>query len=184
MLGDDEGTVHDAPLASGTTRRRHTGPPNPKIVKVEEAVSDDPMPYPPYGAIPETRPRSHPINRERGARVPEGSNVNAPLPDGLTEEERARQALGTDKRGPRGRKMKVRALKMGWMHEKRYRAGDVFQLDDANYQFSTKWMQRVPDDTPERITTGTEALKREHAALRRDKGGQLTDRDDASPLGD
>lgn len=81
--------------------------------------------------------------------------------------------------------VKVRAIKLGYYDDKRRRTGDVF-LIRTPYQvkntdriadkdgkvpdtitideFSDKWMERVDASTPEKTTTGKEALKQQHDA--------------------
>jgi 2-phospho-L-lactate transferase/gluconeogenesis factor (CofD/UPF0052 family) len=67
-----------------------------------------------------------------------------------------------DKRGP----IKVRATELGYYdHVRRYpemagRPADVFIVDAED--FSPKWMERVPDETPEQVTTAQQALSQSH----------------------
>jgi hypothetical protein len=65
---------------------------------------------------------------------------------------------------PATRAFKVRATQMGYYDNARRRAGDVFVLRDPAV-FSDTWMVRVDAQTPERITTGGEELKRKHDEL-------------------
>ncbi|MFB3855013.1 MAG: hypothetical protein ACE148_14480 [Vicinamibacterales bacterium] len=55
--------------------------------------------------------------------------------------------------------MKVQATKLGIYGLMRRRVGDVFTLRD-HQDFSPTWMERVPDGTPERTTTGQQAIDR------------------------
>jgi hypothetical protein len=61
---------------------------------------------------------------------------------------------------PRGG-IRVRALKLGYYDDARRREGDVFTIRNEK-EFSRLWMERVPFDTPERVTTGNEELRRMH----------------------
>lgn len=67
---------------------------------------------------------------------------------------------------PRATGIKVRAKVMGYYDDKRRRPGDVFVVGAE--EFGSKgvrwpaWMERVDPDTPERITTGREALREEN----------------------
>lgn len=89
--------------------------------------------------------------------------------------------------------LKVRALEKGYYGEKRRRVGDVFMLTDPKH-FSKTWMEYVDADTPERITTGNEEIRRKHdeEIAARHQPGLQTGRDDvhdvptgnANPLGD
>ena len=93
--------------------------------------------------------------------------------------------------------IKVRATKMGYYDDKRRRTGDVFLIrapyageDDAGIpitinEFSKKWMERVAGDTPERITTGNEELRRQHDEILATKrqGGVSTTDDSGDVLG-
>lgn len=58
--------------------------------------------------------------------------------------------------------IKVRALKMGFYDNRRVRQGDVFTIA-GEADFSRKWMRRVDDNTPERVTTGAQELKKKNA---------------------
>jgi hypothetical protein len=63
-------------------------------------------------------------------------------------------------------------LKVGYYDEKRRRLGDVFTIKGEHEL--AKWMERVPDDTPERLTTGQdelEATRQEHLRAQRDRAG-------------
>lgn len=65
-------------------------------------------------------------------------------------------------------RFKVRATRLGYYDDKRRRAGDVFwvsaaKTDTGKYvAFAPSWMERVPDSTPESITTGQQELRRQH----------------------
>ena len=65
-------------------------------------------------------------------------------------------------------RFKVRATRLGYFDDKRRRVGDVFwvsakQTETGKYvEFAPSWMERVPDLTPESITTGQQALRRQH----------------------
>ena len=59
------------------------------------------------------------------------------------------------------RPIKVRATQMGYYDHARRRVGDVFVI--ANEQaFSSRWMERVGANEPERTTTATQALRQQH----------------------
>jgi len=66
-------------------------------------------------------------------------------------------------RKPRGVPIKVRATALGYYGEARRRPGDVFTIYDEQ-DFAESWMERVAPDTPERITSGAEALRQQHEA--------------------
>jgi len=53
--------------------------------------------------------------------------------------------------------MKVRATRLGYYGDNRRWPGDVFTLAQSD-DFSGRWMECVPDDTPERCTTAKQAL--------------------------
>jgi hypothetical protein len=69
---------------------------------------------------------------------------------------------------PAPTRFKVRATKLGYYDDKRRRIGDVFwvsarQTDTGRYvEFAESWMERVPEATPESITTGQQELRRQH----------------------
>jgi hypothetical protein len=74
-------------------------------------------------------------------------------------------------------RIKVEATQVGQYDQIRRRVGDVFVIT-SEAAFSDKWMRRVDPATPERLTTGQEALRREHDALlsgKRQSGEQTTD---------
>lgn len=84
--------------------------------------------------------------------------------------------------------MKVRATQLGYYNHVRRREGDVFTLVEmkdadgnqisAEDQFSQRWMEPVDDDTPERVSTSQEQIKRQTAELR---GGGEALHDDPRP---
>lgn len=59
----------------------------------------------------------------------------------------------------------VRAMELGFYGDIRRRVGDVFPLD-SEADFSPRWMERVPLDTPERLTSSRTALLQVEAELR------------------
>jgi hypothetical protein len=82
-------------------------------------------------------------------------------------------------------RIRVRAIRLGYYDEIRRREGDVFTI--ANEQaFSETWMQRVDPHTPERVTTGAQALRKFHDEEMRAKapGGMLTDAEEPTATGD
>lgn len=66
---------------------------------------------------------------------------------------------------PAGFSRKVRATGDGYYDHRYLRRGDVFVIHDAKH-FSTRWMEAVDPDTPEKITSSGEALRREHDETR------------------
>lgn len=56
---------------------------------------------------------------------------------------------------------KVRATQLGFYGHIRRRVDDVFTCVRPQ-DFSEKWMERVSVNTPERVTTGRQALQRQH----------------------
>jgi hypothetical protein len=55
------------------------------------------------------------------------------------------------------RPMMVRATRMGFYKLARRRVGDVFELRSAK-EFSKRWMEEVPDDTPPQLTSPRAAM--------------------------
>jgi hypothetical protein len=53
--------------------------------------------------------------------------------------------------------IRVAATKMGFVHNVRRRAGDVFDVREK--EFSPRWMRRVDGSTPPKATTSKQALK-------------------------
>lgn len=73
---------------------------------------------------------------------------------------------------------KVRATAPGYYGEARRREGDVFTIEKPE-DFSSKWMERVSKNTPEKTTTGqqiidqkSEEAVREQMAAKGATGGQ------------
>jgi hypothetical protein len=60
--------------------------------------------------------------------------------------------------------VRVRALRDGYYEDKYRRAGDVFTL--APGEALARWMEAVDPDTPEHLTTSTEALRQANADIR------------------
>lgn len=58
-------------------------------------------------------------------------------------------------------RIKVRATQTGYYDEKRQRTGDVFVIHSEK-DFSHTWMEHVGAQTPERITTGQQEIRRKH----------------------
>lgn len=100
-------------------------------------------------------------------------------------------------RGP----FRVMATSMGYYDLKRRRIGDVFTVRGPLFEdgevvrrpggpivtdFSPKWMERVPQNTPERITTGQQQLARDHDDLLKSRSPALIVNDepdaDKNPL--
>ena len=87
------------------------------------------------------------------------------------------------------RPFKVRALQMGYYEHMRRRVGDVFVIQ-SEQEFSTRWMERVSDHTPERVTGANAAIRQQHDGIlsgevsRASVLGDDTPPDtDANPLG-
>lgn len=91
----------------------------------------------------------------------------------------------------RGRQtVAVKATKLGYYDDIRRRTGDVFRIrapyesvnEDGETitidEYSTNWMEPVDASTPERITTGTEDLRRQHDEILRARSPQQLTRDD------
>lgn len=70
---------------------------------------------------------------------------------------------------PTDPQFKVRALQTGYIHDKRYRVGDVFTCSAK--EFSDKWMEKVDARTPDKITSGPEVLKKHHDDLLATRAG-------------
>ncbi len=66
------------------------------------------------------------------------------------------------------RGIKVRAIETGYYGEARRRVGDVFVIDKAA-DFSSRWMEKVDPETPEKTTSAQKALDRETHALAQGK---------------
>jgi hypothetical protein len=60
-----------------------------------------------------------------------------------------------------GPPLRVRATRMGYYGDVRRRTGDVFTISHSSL-FSKKWMETVAGSTPEKVTTGREALRKQH----------------------
>lgn len=65
--------------------------------------------------------------------------------------------------------IRVQATDIGYYDDVIRRVGDVFDIHDES-AFSKKWMIRVPEDTPERVTGSNEALERDRKAAQRPTG--------------
>lgn len=113
-------------------RKRRTAPPRERVTGAEARA---------------TRPAEVP--RHSGDRRPSDADVAA-----------AQAVLDRAKRTAPPR-VKVQAKKMGFYDHKRRRKGDVFSLKDPKH-FTRKWMLRVDQSIPEKITSGREELKRQH----------------------
>jgi hypothetical protein len=61
---------------------------------------------------------------------------------------------------PTDTRMKVRATADGYYEHCYLRRGDVFTVAGPRH-FSTRWMEEVDPETPEKITSSGEALQRE-----------------------
>ena len=59
------------------------------------------------------------------------------------------------------RPLTVQATQLGYYDHTRRRTGDVFKIA-APEDFSKRWMRRVADNTPTRITLGNQAIAKEH----------------------
>ena len=63
-----------------------------------------------------------------------------------------------------GARMRVRATQDGFYADARRRAGSVFDIASSK-DFSRKWMERVPDSTPESRKTAQDRINEEHDAI-------------------
>lgn len=83
--------------------------------------------------------------------------------------------------------IKVRVLEgqLGYYGDVRRREGDVFVITDIKH-FSKRWMEFVDKRTPNRVTTGSEELRKKHQELLEEKSGKgmLTDADPGGLEGD
>ena len=52
---------------------------------------------------------------------------------------------------PKTTQLRVQATEMGYYDFARRRVGDVFTIEASD--FSPRWMERVPDETPVQVTT-------------------------------
>jgi len=68
---------------------------------------------------------------------------------------------------PKGKRIKVRAIRMGYYDLKRRRENDVFIVDES--AFSATWMERVSANTPQQTTGAQAALDAAQQATREDR---------------
>lgn len=134
------------------------------------------------GVMATNQPTSGASQAQRGA----GASASTPQVRD-TREERAAYRPAAPPAAPRPKQIKVRATKLGYYGELRRRPGDVFVLTDENH-FSERWMERVDASTPERTTSPSEALRREHANITTGRtptlqknGADLEPNEDAGP---
>ncbi len=138
---------------------------------------------PPIG--PRKHVRTRPVERssppETSTRTPKRSPT--PVRPMSTEVRNAARKVILGRELPHGR-LKVQATEMGYYGDARRRPGDVFVLQNAKREFSEKWMRPVPPETPERVTTGKDSLRRQHdeTIAERYQPGLQTGRDDAPEL--
>jgi hypothetical protein len=64
---------------------------------------------------------------------------------------------------------KVRATRTGYYEHTIRHPGDVFIQDDDISPFSDKWMEKVDDDEPERITGSNAIIQQEHDRILNDR---------------
>lgn len=87
--------------------------------------------------------------------------------------------------------MKVKATRTGFIYHLRRREGDVFTLKpikgfkrDENgvakpivitpeQQFSSKWMERVDERVPERISTAQQEINKKHDEIMAERGASV-----------
>lgn len=79
--------------------------------------------------------------------------------------------------GPK--RMKVRATRMGFLYNRRFRRGNVFVLEDPSH-FSSRWMVEVDPKTPEHSTVAKDELKSEHDRVLGQRLGIIVN-DDSGP---
>jgi len=99
--------------------------------------------------------RSKAAQAQRSAEktAPKTSVDGAPAPEFNTDTD---EGLA-EYRASLGPVIRVTATKMGFIHNVRRRAGDVFDVREK--EFSERWMQRVDGRTPPKATTSKQALK-------------------------
>lgn len=147
-------------------------------------------PPPPHPTQPPAQPA-----RRHGANKPVAPTTHtAALPPPVARARGSNQArtlayAATEQRGPVApTRIKVRAMRQGYYDHIRRHEGDVFYIEKEEH--FGRWMERVPNTTPERITTAPQALRREHDRLLADRmpssGTPLVDDEpdaDKNPLG-
>jgi hypothetical protein len=79
-------------------------------------------------------------------------------------------------------RVKLDYMGYGYYGEKRRRPGDVFTVEPG--QFSDRWMERVPADTPEHTTGPQDSLSQEHRRIMAEQSPALVPTGDSDPLGD
>lgn len=95
---------------------------------------------------------------------------------------------------PRGRRIKVRAIALGYYNDERKRIGDVFTIGDARFEsgphkgelreYSSVWMELADANTREKKTGPQEALNRETHRVAREKAGADPTGPDEDAAGD
>lgn len=84
---------------------------------------------------------------------------------------------------PTATRRKVRATRTGYYEHTIRNVGDVFIQDDEISAFSDVWMEKVDEETPERITGSNAVIAEEHDRILRQKIN-LGDGDTGKPTGD
>ena len=75
-----------------------------------------------------------------------------------------------------GKRVRIRALKMGFYNNERRRVGDVFMAKAE--AFNPSWMEPVDGAVPIQRTTGKDELRRKHDELLSAKMGQAVHTDE------
>lgn len=105
---------------------------------------------PPAGRIGKNSATSRPVAPGNSGTPPRGNRVAA------------RPRVQEPEGPPRdlGPMIRVQATAVGFVDNARRREGDVFDVHEA--EFSDRWMVRVTEDTPERVTGPAAALRKIH----------------------
>lgn len=77
------------------------------------------------------------------------------------EQKKGNPAPAQSKPKPKQKPMKVRAIETGYYDYGRRRPGDVFIIN-GEQDFSSRWMEKVPMNTPERVTGSQDEINRQH----------------------
>lgn len=136
-----------------------------------KAANADALAAPPVEVTPQpTGPPAQPVH-EPATQVP---GVHAG---------EGRRAQPVARPRPSGPAVRVRAFRMGYYGDMLRRVGDVFTVTDPA-MFTSTWMERVHEHTPEQRTTASEELRRSQLQMQREATplGERVDPDTGEPL--
>lgn len=118
--------------------------------------------------------------------APAAKSTQTPRPAARSSNEAAARRSEEQSASHVGRRVRVRAIRMGYYDDKRRRVDDVFIYTIGEHERKLPtWVEEADPSEPLRITSAPQALKQQHDELlasRYPQGTSIESEDDDNPL--